>query len=147
MPASPDDDFSPFEGSEHMFFGLRDPFGLIRSEVEDGLREQIPDTEVISIATLEKPKFLTLGRKTEDDEGKVIVTHFAFCLRARLTVLFDERRKGEVIEATLTFLFGNVDQPGKQRFRRLFDMHDDANAQFDDEKLKQRFLAFRAEQA
>src|SRR5689334_12077589 len=100
MPASPDDDFTPFAGSEHMFFGLRDPFGLIREEVEEGLREQVPDTEVVSIATLEKPKFLTLGRKT-DDENRVVVTHFAFCLRARLTVLFDERRKGEVIEATL----------------------------------------------
>lgn len=142
MPASPDDDFSPFAGSEHLFFGLRDPFGLIRQEVEQSLREQISDTEVISITTLEKPKFLTLGRKTED-ELHVVVTHFAFCLRARLTVLFDARRKGEVLEATLSFLFGNVDQPGKERFRRHFDLHEDAERHFDEEKLKDRFLAFR----
>lgn len=145
MPAGPDDDFSPFAGSEHLFFGLRDPFGLIREEIEQGLREQVSDTELLSIATLEKPKFLTLGRKTDDEQ--VIVTHFAFCLRARLTVLFDERRKGEVLEAALTFLFGNVDQPGKQRFRRHFDMHAAADQHFDDAELKRRFLAFRAEMA
>jgi hypothetical protein len=143
MPAGPDDDFSPFAGSEHMFFGLRDPFGLIRSEVEGALREQVPDTRVVSIAMQGKPKFLTLGRKTDDDK-QVVVTHFAFCLRARLAVLFDEQRKGEVIEATLSFLFGNVDRAGAERFRRHFDLHGDADAHFDDEKLKERFLAFRS---
>jgi hypothetical protein len=146
MPASPDDDFSAFAGHEHMFFGLRDPFGLIREEVEAALREQVPDTDVVSIATLEQPKFLTLGRKA-DDETQMIVTHFAFCLRARVSVLFDARRKGEVIEATLTFLFGNVDSPGKQRFRRHFDVHAQAEAEFDDARFKQRFLAFRTARA
>jgi hypothetical protein len=144
MPAGPDDDFAPFAGLEHMFFGLRDPFGLIRDEVEESLRAQVPDTLLLSIATLETPKFLTLGRKT-DAGGNVVVTHFAFCLRARLTVLFDERRKGEVIEATLAFLFGDVDQAGKQRFRRHIDLHDAAEAGFNDAKFKERFLAFRAD--
>ncbi len=143
MPAGPNDDFTAFEGSEHMFFGLRDPFGLIRSEVEDALCEQVKDTRVVSIATLEAPKFLTLGRKTED-ASSVVVTHFAFCLRARIAVLFDDERKGELIEATLSFLFGNVDRPGEERFRRHFDLHADASTHFDDEQLKQRFLAFRA---
>ncbi len=141
MPASPDDDFSAFQGHEHMFFGLRDPFGLVRSEVEEGLRQQIPDTEVLSIATLGEPKFLTLGRKLNDGE-QMEVTHFAFAVRAKLTVLFDERRKGEVIEALLTFLFGDVDTSEK-RYRRFFDVHDEAERCFDDAVFKERFLAFR----
>ncbi|RYZ04905.1 MAG: hypothetical protein EOO73_22280 [Myxococcales bacterium] len=140
MPASPDDDFSAFRGQEHMFFGLKDPFGLIRSEVEDALRQQIADTEVVSVATLGEPKFLTLGRKTEDTQ--VVLTHFAFAVRAKLTVLFDERRKGEVIEALLTFLFGDVDGPDK-RFRRFIDVHEEADRGFDDAVFKERFLAFR----
>src|SRR5687767_2460431 len=98
MPASPEDDFSAFQGQEHMLFGLRDPFGLIRSEVEEGLRQQVPDTVVVSIETRGEPKFLTLGRKV-DDGAQLVVTHFAFAVRARLTVLFDEQRRGEVIEA------------------------------------------------
>jgi hypothetical protein len=144
MPAGPEDDFSAFAGQEHMLFGLRDPFGLIRAELEEALRAQVSDTLLVSIATLEKPKFLTLGRKS-DDEAQLIVTHFGCCLRVRLTVLFDERRKGEVIEATLTLLFGQVDVPGKQRFRRHIDLHTDAEGGFDEASFKQRFLAFRAD--
>ena len=136
----------PYTPATMLLFGLRDPFGLIRDEVESGLREQVPDTDVVSIAVLGPPKFLTLGRKAEDG-AQLIVTHFAFCLRARLSVLFAEGRKGEVIEATLTFLFANVDAPGKQRFRRHFDVHGEAENGFDDARFKQRFLAFRAEQA
>lgn len=141
MPASPDDDFSAFQGQEHMFFGLRDPLGMIRSEVEDALREQIADTEVLSIQTSGEPKFLTLGRKSDDGQT-MVVTHFGFAVRAKLTVLFDERRKGEVLESLLTFLFGDVDT-NRRRFRRFFDLHEEAERCFDDAVFKQRFLAFR----
>lgn len=141
MPASPDDDFSAFRGQEHMFFGLRDPFGLLRREVEDALCEQVPDTEVLSIATHGEPKFLTLGRKADDE--RVIVTHFAFAVQAKVTVLFDERRKGEVLEALVTLLFGGVDTSEK-RYRRYFDVHEEATRCFDDAVFKERFLAFRA---
>jgi len=142
MPAAPDDDFRAFEGREPMFFGLRDPYGLIRTEVEDALRQQVADTLVLSIATHGEPKFLTLGKKSADEQ--MIVSDFAFCVRAKLTVLFDEQRKGELIETTLTFLFGNIDTNAK-RFRRHIDLHAEAERCFDDDIFKQRFLAFRAE--
>jgi hypothetical protein len=140
MPASPDDDFGAFLGREDMLFGLRDPFGLVRSELTESLREQVPDTELFSIQTQGEPKFLTLGRK---EDGRFVVTHFAFAVRARLTVLFDERRRGEVLEALLTFLFGDVDSEHK-RFRRFIDLHEEAARCFEDAVFKERFLAFRA---
>lgn len=126
-----------------MFFRLKDPFGMIREEVESVLRAQIPDTEVVSIATFGQPKFLTLGRK-DGDGSLAVVTHFGFCVRAKLSVLFDQLRKGEVIESAITFLFANVDQPGAEKCRTFLDMHAEAEAMFDDEVFKQRFLAFRA---
>jgi hypothetical protein len=142
MPAHPQDDFSAFEGSEHMFFGLRDPFGMIRTEIENALREQVPDTVLASVSISGKPKFLTLGRKSEDGQHAV-VTHFGFCARARLAVLFDEGRKGELIEATLTYMFGNVDVAGSQTCRTHFDLHEDADRHYDDEVFKRRFMTFR----
>jgi hypothetical protein len=141
MPASPDDDFSAFHGQEHMFFGLKDPLGMIRSEEEDALRGQIADSELVAIQTSGQPKFLTLGRKASDGET-MVVTHFGFAVRAKLTVLFDQRRKGEVLESLLTFLFADVDT-NQRRFRRFFDLHEEAERAFDDEQFKQRFLAFR----
>lgn len=142
MPAGPNDDFSAFDGQEQMFFGLRDPYGTIRAEIENALREQVPDTELASVAIIDKPKFLTLGRRSEDGQHAV-VTHFGFCARAKLAVLFDERRKGELIEATLTYLFGNVDVAGSQTCRTHFDLHEDADRHFDDEIFKRRFMTFR----
>jgi hypothetical protein len=142
MPAGPNDDFSAFEGSEQMFFGLRDPYGTIRAEIENALREQVPDTELASVAIIDKPKFLTLGRRSEDGQH-AIVTHFGFCARAKLAVLFDQQRKGELIEATLTYLFGNVDVAGSQTCRTHFDLHEDADRHFDDEVFKRRFMTFR----
>ena len=142
MPAQPEDDFSAFAGSEQMFFGLRDPFGMIRAEIENALREQVPDTVLASLAISGKPKFLTLGRRN-DDGRHAVVTHFGFCARAKLAVLFDQGRKGELIEATLTYLFGNVDVPGSQTCRTHFDLHEDADRHFDDEVFKRRFMTFR----
>lgn len=144
MPARDEDDFSAFVGSEQMFFGLRDPYGMIREELQRALREQIPDTEVVSIATLGEPKFLTLGRKGDGGEH-MLVTHFAFAVRARVAVLFDERRKGELLEAALTFLFADVDVPGAQKVRTHFDLHQDADKNFSDELFKQRFMSFRGQ--
>jgi hypothetical protein len=142
MPAQPADDFAAFEGSEQMFFGLRDPYGMMRSELENALREQVADTVVASIAITDKPKFLTLGRRA-DDGDKAIVTHFGICARAKVAVLFDEQRKGELLEATLTYLFGHVDKPGSVTCRTHFDLHDDADRHFDDEVFKRRFMTFR----
>lgn len=144
MPADPRDDFGAFTGTEHMMFGLSDPFGMIRQETEQGLRHQVPDTILERIATQGEPKFLTLGKKT-DDGSHIVVSHFGFCVRARLSVSFARGTQREEIESLLTFLFGNVDQPGAERCRTHFDLHGDAERNFTDEAFRARFIAFRNE--
>lgn len=137
------DDFSAFADAEHMFYGLENPFGMIRRETEAGLRGQVADTILERIETFGKPKFLTLGRKT-GDPTKVVVAHFAFSVRARLQVTYSGGAKREVIDATLTFMFGNVDPPKIPACRTHFDLHGDAQVNFTDERFEERFLAFRA---
>jgi hypothetical protein len=129
-----------------MFFGLKDPFGLIRSEVESSLRQEVADTELEVIKTFDEPKFLTLGRKTDDGE-RMIVTHFGFAVRAQLYVRYAGGSQHEVIDAALTFLFANVDRPGAQKVRTFFDLHADAAERFTDETFRERFLAFKMESA
>jgi len=126
-----------------MFFGLEQPFQMIRRHVEDGLRKQVADTVVDAIVMEGQPKFLTLGRKT-DDASMVIVAHFGLCLMARLSLSCDDGRKHETLPAALTFLFGNVDRPGESTMQTHFDLHRDASSGFDDESFKRRFLKFRA---
>lgn len=149
MDADPRDDFAGFAGTQHMFFGLVDPLRMIREDVERGLREQVPDCVVDSITMDGDPRFLTIARKTED-ENEVIVAHFAFALRATLVVSSaasgrrDEVARGVEIPAALTYLFGHVDKPGAQTCRTHFDLHADAERGFEEAELERRFLEFRA---
>jgi hypothetical protein len=136
------DDFSVFAGSEHMFYGLSDPFVLVRTEVESSLRAQVPDTLVDSIVAHGTPKFLTLGRKVGDGT-KIVVTYFATCFPARITVGYDAGRKREELAATFTLLVGRVDEPGKQLARTFLDVHADAAQGFTDETFEARFMQFR----
>src|SRR5262245_27126147 len=132
MPIRSDDDFSAFEGREHMLFGLSDPWDFIRDETEGTLRRQVPDSVLERIVTFGEPKFLTLGRKT-DDGSQMMVSHHAFCIRAQLTVSHAGGAKHELIDALLTFMFGDVDRPGSERCQSYFDVHGDAKTKFTDE--------------
>jgi hypothetical protein len=136
------DDFSVFAGSEHMFYGLSDPFALVRTEVESSLRAQVADTLIDSIVAHGTPKFLTLGRKVGDGT-KIVVTHFGTCFPARITVRYDDGRKREQLAATFTLLLGRVDQPGKEVARTHLDVHADAAQGFTDETFEERFMKFR----
>lgn len=138
------DDWSAFAGNEHMFFGLADPYGLIREELERGLRQQVADTVVESIVTHGTPKYLTIGKRLTEGSSKVVVAHFAFCVAATVSLHYAGGQKRETLPVALTFAFGRVDEPGRQTSRSWFDLHDDAARAFDDEVLKERFLAFRA---
>jgi hypothetical protein len=144
MPADPRDDFSVFGGNEHMFFTLRDPYRTIRDETEASLRRQVADTVVTSIVCTAPPKFLTLGRKI-DDGTRVAVSFFAFCVRARIALTCDAGQQHDELHATLSFLFGRIDEPGHETSRVHIDVHADAERAFTDEVFQQRFAAFRAE--
>jgi hypothetical protein len=141
-----DDDFSAFDGHEKMFFGLIEPYAYIRAEVEAGLRAQISDSELHAIKTVAEPKFLTLGHKLDD--GAVLITQFGFCVLCKLDVIWAEGAQREVIDATLTFLFGDIDRTDDERRSRKFvDVHADAHTSFEWEVFRLRFLAFRDESA
>jgi hypothetical protein len=142
-PPDPRDEFAGFAGNEHMFFGLADPYGLIRGELERGLREQVPDTAIASIQMGGEPLFLTLARQEGDS---AVVTHFAFCLQALVSLSYAGGSKSESWPAALTFLFAHVDQPAARRkLRTYFDLHDETKVGYTAEKLKERLLKLRAD--
>lgn len=136
--ADPRDDFSAFAGNEHMFFGLREPLRLIREELERSLRKQVPETRVEAIRTRGTPKFLTLGK----GEPKMIVTWFGFSVQAQLVV--HDGARAHQLPSTLTFLFGRVNEPGRELSRLDVDLAADADRTFTDECFQRRFLEFRA---
>ncbi|MEZ4241084.1 MAG: hypothetical protein R3F59_33970 [Myxococcota bacterium] len=138
------DDFDVFADSEHMFFGLTDPMGFLRQEIERALRSQVPSTEVVRIRAHGEPRFLTLGRRLEgEDASRMVVTHFGCCVRVDVSAAFEGGR--EVLPGTLTVLFGRVDEPEARVQQTFVDLHGDAEGAYAEERFRERFLAFRAE--
>jgi len=123
------------------------PFGasvpLVENELDQAQHDRLSDVLAVSSAGMLVRQALWERLEGFDDGKHAVVTHFGFCARARLAVLFDEQRKGELIEATLTFMFGNVDVSGSQTCRTHFDLHADADRHYDDDVFKSRFMTFR----
>ena len=146
MSESHIDDFSAFADVERELPGLFervDVFRMIRSRTELGLRNQVPDSVLERIETFGDPKFVVFGKAT-DEPSRVIVTHSAFCVRARLFVSYHATER-EVVDATLTFFFGNLDVPENTIVKAHFDLHHEAELNFTDDQFESRVLAFRAE--
>jgi hypothetical protein len=135
MSADPRDDFSGFAGLEHMFFGIDDPLRMVRAEIEEELLEQVPSTRIEAIRCTTKPKFLTIGRRREDDPEKVRVSHFANCFRCTIDLATDTGP--ERLDATVTLCFG------PDRTSKFLDVYEDAEPAFTDAAFQQRFLEFR----
>lgn len=136
------DDWSAFAGREHMFFGLTEPFALMRREVEAGLTQQVSDTVVVAIRTQGVPHHLTLGKKTADPT-KIIVSFVGFAVQAEIEATSEGQTHR--LPSTLTFVFGRVDERGHETARSWIDLGADAAAAFDEDHFRERFLAFRAE--
>lgn len=126
-----------------MFFNLTDPFAFVREQVQTALRAQVPDTSVDAIRCHDAPKWLTIGRKLDDEPDKVVVGHFGVCFRCDIDVKTPDH--AETLPATLTLLFRDIDQPGKEDMRYSMDLFADAATAYEDDVFKTRFLEFRTE--
>ena len=103
--------------------------------------EQVADTAVESIVAFGEPKWRTLGRKMDDEPGKVVVTAFAFSFRA--TVNAKSASADEALDATFTACFKGLGGGGEPSSRTWLDLHGDAEERFTDDAFEERFLEFR----
>ncbi|KAB2896646.1 MAG: hypothetical protein F9K40_14120 [Kofleriaceae bacterium] len=141
MDVHPRDDFSAFTGYEHMFVRVAEPYALIRSEVEAGFRRQVADSVVEVIQTIGSAKFLAVGRPDVDPQD-IAVRHYAFCVRAIVTVSYAAGSRREEVPTSITFLFGNVERAGEENVRTHFDVNRDAARGFEDDVFEERFMTF-----
>jgi hypothetical protein len=145
MPADPRDDFSIFDGSEHMFFAVNDPFAMVREELENSLRRQVPSTQVHAIRCFGEPKFLTVGRQVSEDDERMQVTHYGVCFQC--VIALETEHHSQDLRCTAGFYLGDIDKAGEERLRTYIDVGDDADGAFDDEVFKGRFMQFRQDLA
>ena len=126
-----------------MFFGLDEPYAMIRAQIEETLRAQVAGTEVAAIRGLGEPLWVSLGRKLEAEPDKVQIGHFAFCFRCALDL--GTPRGRERLQACVTFMFRDIDIEGGAQSRYFLDLGEDADKAFDKDILTHRFLEFRGE--
>ncbi len=143
MPADPRDDFGVLEGSEHMLFGLDDPYGVLRVETARYLAQTTPDLELESIACTGSPKWLTITRRIDPQNSLMTVTSFGLCTEA--VIMFGSGYGSEQAEATITLLCVRWNEPYRQLVRAYVDLGADVVPGYTDEAFQHRLLAFRAE--
>lgn len=143
MPADPRDDFEVLEGSEHMLFGLEDPYGVLRVETARYLAQTTPDLELERIACTGSPKWLTITRRTDPTHPELTVTGFGLCVEAILT--FGSGYASEQARAAITLLCVRWNEPYRQLVRAYVDLGADAVPGYTDEAFQHRLLAFRTE--
>jgi len=144
MAADPRDDFRVLQDSEHMLFGLDDPYGVIRREVARYLQTVTPDLEVERIACHGDPKWLTITRRL-GTTTTMTVTGFGLCLHA--TITSGVGYASDQAAAVITLLCVRWDEPARELVRAFVDLGADGEAGFTDEAFQHRLLAFRSEVA
>jgi len=145
MAADPRDDFGVLEGTEHMLFGLVDPYAVIRREVARYLEQVVPGLELEQIVCTGEPKWLTIARRHDPTDLELRVTGFGLCSEAMLT--FGTGYSSEQAVAVITLLCVQWDRPERQLVRAYVDLGADTVPGFSDEAFQHRLLAFRTEVA
>jgi hypothetical protein len=116
------DDFSPLNPSEHWLGWLGDdPACAVRSEIEGILRQQVPTAHLEWVRLVDKPYYLTGGRKLPDDPGKLILTRAALAVPFELQV----RSAGRVDQLRGVFSWVAAGLDGARRDRVHFDLDAD----------------------
>jgi hypothetical protein len=117
----PQDDFAALTGVDHWLGWLGDdPAAAVRGAILDCLVQQVPTAELEWVKILEKPRFLTGGRRSPDDEGSIVVTRAGLAASFALSVVGG--RKREVLTGAFSWAAGGLDRPGERTSRVWLDL-------------------------
>jgi hypothetical protein len=127
------DDFTPLTSSGHWLGWLGDdPARAVREEIEAVLRQQVPTAQLSWVRLVDKPYYLTGGRKQPHHPTKVILTRAALAVPFELQV----RSAGRVDELRGVFSWVATGLDGARRDRIHFDL--DAEFTWASEQLRER---------
>ncbi|MEM7152219.1 MAG: hypothetical protein AAF799_05220 [Myxococcota bacterium] len=113
------DDLTAINDADHWMGWLGDdPGRAIRDAIERGLQQQVADAKLVWLRFGPDPHFLTGGRRSPDDEGKVIVTRSAVAVAFELEV-DDGSGSRHQLRGSFSWVVGGLDQ-GDDRTDRVF---------------------------
>ncbi|MEU6344427.1 hypothetical protein ABZ883_26160 [Streptomyces sp. NPDC046977] len=118
----PQDDFGELTDPDHWIGWLGDdPAAVVRKGIEESLRSQAADAVVEWVKILEKPRFLTAGRRHPEDEGRILVTRAALAVPFALSVRATQHGRS-VLLGVFSWAAVNLAQPEARKDRHWFDL-------------------------
>jgi len=121
----PKDDFVKLTESDHWLDWLgEEPAVAVRRSIQDIVAEQVPGAELEWLKIVDAPRYLTMGRRHQGGEERVIVTRAAIALAFAVSVASPGRRR-EILDGTFTWIAINLDEPGTRKDRVWFDLRTD----------------------
>jgi hypothetical protein len=114
------DDLTPLTSANHWLGWLgENPGGAVRGEIERLLRQQVPSASLAWLRITAEPNFLTGGRKSPEDEKKIIVTRAALAVAFELEVRSDDRT--DELKGAFSWVAVGLDG-AKPRYRVWLDL-------------------------
>ncbi|XKK64302.1 hypothetical protein HFP71_19155 [Streptomyces sp. ARC32] len=119
---APQDDFSELTEPDHWLGWLGDdPAAAVRKGIEESLRAQVTDAVVEWVKILERPRFLTAGRRPSEDEQVILVTRAALAAPFALSVRTAQHGRS-VLLGVFSWVAVNLLPPGVRKDRHWFDL-------------------------
>jgi hypothetical protein len=118
----PRDDFTQLTGSDHWLDWLGDdPAATIRQSVAEIVDEQVPGATVRWMKITDEPRYLTAGRRVEDDPDHLILTRAALAVSFAIGV---DSPSGpfEILWGVHSIAIVGLDSGGQARSRAWFDL-------------------------
>jgi hypothetical protein len=97
-----------------------EPYDAIRSHVESTLRQQVPDSRLLTFRVTSEPQWLTGARPSDDDKSKAILVRAGVAFEFSLTA----ETKGQSYPLTGVFTWAGIDldKPGQHKHRVWLDL-------------------------
>jgi len=115
------DDFAKLKKTEHMLQWFADePYGAIRSSIEDMLKQQVADSRLTELLVLSEPQWLTGARPSEADSSKAILVRSALAFEFGLSV--ESRGQSHQLSGVFTWAAVHLDQPDRHKHRVWIDL-------------------------
>lgn len=134
------DNLSSVAAREDIFLGALEPLLAVRTDIEDALTRQVPETIVESIELVGEPKFLTHGRALD---GEFFTSHAGFASLGQVRVNHGPDSDAMVLTVCITVMYGRGSDPAKLNRRNFLDIEDDAASGFEQATFAKRMDAFR----
>ncbi|MEU3493445.1 hypothetical protein [Kitasatospora cineracea] len=121
----PTDDLHHLTDPDHWLGWLGDdPAGAVRGSLARCLTQQVPGSEVEWVKTTGKPGFRTGGRRSPEDEQRIVVTRAGLAVPFALAVTAPGRRR-EILTGVFSWVAVRLDRPGQRKDQVWLDLRAD----------------------